>query len=85
MFFEFLVFTYIELPQLSDFPEGATVAPSHGYVWENYKLQDVISYDTYYAILLKFGEVTLDIVIYILSKIQVARVTVIIIHYKALI
>ena len=67
-FFEFLIFAYIEIPQLSNFPEGATVAPSHGYVWENYKLQDVISYDTYYAILLKFGEVTLDIVTYILKQ-----------------
>ena len=51
-FFEFLVFACIEIPQLSDCPEGATVAPSHGYLLyrENFKFQDVIFYDDTYML-----------------------------------
>ena len=45
--FEFLVFVDVEIPHFCDCPEGATVALSHRYVWENHKFQNVmiISYD----------------------------------------
>ena len=59
--FEFLVFAYVEIPHFCDFPEGATVALSHRYVWENHKFQNVISYDIY-MLSSKFGEVTLDVI-----------------------
>ena len=45
--FEFLVFAYVEIPHFCDCPEGATIALSHRYVWENHKFQNVISYDIY--------------------------------------
>ena len=47
MYFLILVFAYVEIPHFCDCPEGATVALSHRYVWENHKFQNVISYDIY--------------------------------------
>ena len=42
-----LVSQFVEIPHLCDCSDGATVALSHRYVWENHKFQNVISYDIY--------------------------------------
>ena len=84
-FFGILVSPYVEIPHFCDYPEGATVAFLHRYVWENHKFLNVISYGIY--IMLFFQN--LAKLLQTLSpknngKFRLLGATVIIMCYKAL-